>query len=205
MKIKEVSSLTGLTQKTIRFYESAGLIAPNSEQINGRSFRDYSEADIARLREISVLRKARFSIEEIKTMQESPEQLPDIFHSYHARIRQERSELEQLSAVLDTISEDALTCKSDLVQELQKGTQTMNLPFVDIHPNFKYLDLLEEKLGRKDQKRAAKRAAMQRTAAMTQGATLVQVQTRPGVRDGSMPGTSVLMTMRLLDDSKRED
>ena len=40
MKIKEVSEKTGLTKKTIRFYEEEGLIQPEKTYYNGRTYRD---------------------------------------------------------------------------------------------------------------------------------------------------------------------
>ena len=64
-------------------------------------------------------------------------------------------------------------------------------------------DELEEKLGRKDADKKRRKADWQQTVAMTQASTLVQCHTKPGVRDGSMPGASVLMTMRMLDDEKK--
>lgn len=202
MKIKAVSERTGLTQKTIRFYESVGLIEPKAENINGRAFRDYSEADIAQLKEIAVLRRARFSIEEILYMQEEPQALQEIFSDYYHRMKQEKAEMEQLVSVLDSISTHSLTSKEALVDEITAATEELSLPAMDVRPHFKYLDLLEEKLDRKDAKKQKKKADLKRTAAMTQGGSLVQLQTKSGVRDGSMPGASVLMTMRMLDDSK---
>lgn len=200
MKIKEVSAITGLTQKTIRFYESAGLISPRTEDLNGRAFRDYSETDIEHLKEIAVLRKARFSIEEIKQMQTEPQAVQEIFACYHNRMQQEKNELDKLLLVLDSISSHTFESKSELVNEILDVTDELTLPFIDIHPNFKYIDMLEEKLKIKENKNRDKKARLNHTVAMTQGASLAQYQTRPGVRDGSMPGASVIMTMRLLDD-----
>ena len=73
-----------------------------------------------------------------------------------------------------------------------------------MHPHFRYIDELEEKLGRKDADKKRRKADWQQTVAMTQASTLVQCHTKPGVRDGSMPGASVLMTMRMLDDEKKQ-
>ena len=66
MKIKELSEITGLTKRTIRFYEDAGLIHPEKSNRNGRDFREYSQQDAELLREVIVLRKARFTIDEIR-------------------------------------------------------------------------------------------------------------------------------------------
>ncbi len=146
MKIKAVSQQTGLTQKTIRFYESVGLITPNAKTINGRAFRDYSEADIAQLKEIAVLRKARFSIEEILHMQEDPQAVQEIFSDYYSRMKQEMSEMKQLVSVLDSISTHPLPSKEALVNEITTVTEKLSLPAIDVRPHFRYLDLLEEKL-----------------------------------------------------------
>ena len=40
MKIKAVSEKTGLTKKTIRFYEKEGLIHPEKTYYNGRAYWD---------------------------------------------------------------------------------------------------------------------------------------------------------------------
>lgn len=199
MKIKEVSNITGLTQKTIRFYESAGLIEPETETCNGRVFRTYSQADIESLKEIAVLRKARFSIEEIKQMQAGSDELQTIFSDYYQRMQQEKQELEKLVSVLDSVSNHKFATKTELVQEIQTVAEEMSLPRMDVHPSFRYIDMMEEKLNLKEVQKSRK-GQQKHTAALTQGASMVQYQTKPGIRDGSMSGTSVLLTMRMLDN-----
>lgn len=201
MKIKEVSSITGLTQKTIRFYEEAGLIAPATETCNGRVFRTYSEGDVADLNEIAVLRKARFSIEEIRQMQEGSEELGKTFSVYYQRMQQEKLELEKLVAVLDSVSNHNFTSKSELVQEIKGATAELSLPRADVHPSFRYIDIMEEKLNRKGRGRKKKKAKKQ-DLALNCGASAMMYHTKPGVRDGSSSGTSVLLTMRMLDDDE---
>ena len=68
MKIKEVSQKTGLSKKTIRFYEEEGLIEPEKTYQNGRAYRTYTQAHIQTLNDVALLRRARFSVEEIKTI-----------------------------------------------------------------------------------------------------------------------------------------
>lgn len=77
MQIKEVCERTNLSRRTIRYYEEEGLISPETETRNGRTYRNYSEADIEELLIIASLRKAWFSIEEIKTMRKEPERIPE--------------------------------------------------------------------------------------------------------------------------------
>ena len=66
MKIKELSNLLNVSQKTIRYYEGCGFIMPLTQNKSGRIFRDYDEAAITQLKTIIGLRKLRFSIDEIK-------------------------------------------------------------------------------------------------------------------------------------------
>ncbi len=66
MKIKDVEKLTGLTAKSIRYYESKNLIIVARNEEN--SYRDYTEADVSRLRWIKMFRYLDFSIEEIENL-----------------------------------------------------------------------------------------------------------------------------------------
>ncbi len=63
MKIKDVEKLTGLTAKSIRYYESKGLLEVGRNEEN--SYREYSEEHVIRLRKIKLFRYLDFSIEEI--------------------------------------------------------------------------------------------------------------------------------------------
>lgn len=69
MLIREVCEKCGLTKKTIEYYESKNLISP---EILENKYRDYSEADICVLKEISLLRKCGISIADIKEILNSP-------------------------------------------------------------------------------------------------------------------------------------
>ena len=143
MKIKEVSEKTGLTKKTIRFYEEEGLIQPEKTYYNGRTYRDYTQTHVDALKEIAVLRRARFSVEEIKAISSAPEEIPAVFDSYCQRLRQEQQALAQVLAVVDTIASDTLTSKQALVAQIEPDTRNTALPAADIHPHFRYLDTLE--------------------------------------------------------------
>ncbi|MFI3169153.1 MAG: MerR family transcriptional regulator [Faecalibacterium sp.] len=68
MKINEIEAAVGISKKNIRFYEEAGLLHPRRNTENG--YRDYCEADIARLQQIKLLRKLDVPLAEIKAMLE---------------------------------------------------------------------------------------------------------------------------------------
>ncbi|HEY0043489.1 MAG TPA: Cu(I)-responsive transcriptional regulator [Allosphingosinicella sp.] len=66
MNIGDASGATGISQRMIRYYEKIGLIPAAARRDSG--YRDYSEADVARLRFIANARDLGFPIEEIGTL-----------------------------------------------------------------------------------------------------------------------------------------
>lgn len=72
MKIKEVMTETELTDRAIRLYIDEGLVSPSfSENYRGRKSYDFSQGDITALKNIATLRKAGFSIAEIKALKKA--------------------------------------------------------------------------------------------------------------------------------------
>tara|TARA_B100000927_G_C16372879_1_gene432251 strand:- start:68 stop:457 length:390 start_codon:yes stop_codon:yes gene_type:complete len=66
MNIGKAAKLSGLTVKTVRYYSDIGLIRPNVNEING--YRDFSEADLAKLQFLAKARKFNFSLDECKEL-----------------------------------------------------------------------------------------------------------------------------------------
>ena len=64
MQIGEVAEQTGLSLRTIRYYEEVGLVTPSARTTGG--FRLYSETDVARLRLVRRMKPLEFSLEEMK-------------------------------------------------------------------------------------------------------------------------------------------
>src|SRR5437588_10464672 len=65
--IEQVASRTGLTKRTLRYYEEVGLLPPTGRTEG--NYRRYSEADIQRLEGIKNLRDLLgFSLADIRTL-----------------------------------------------------------------------------------------------------------------------------------------
>lgn len=72
LQIGEVAERTGVTQRTLRFYEEKGLLKPPTRMEGG--FRLYSEEDVRRVQRIRRLRELLgFTLAEIKEMVEADE------------------------------------------------------------------------------------------------------------------------------------
>lgn len=65
MFIKNVRERCNITKKALDYYEAKGLISP---KVLDNGYRDYSEEDVATVKEISVLRQCGISIPEIKVI-----------------------------------------------------------------------------------------------------------------------------------------
>ncbi|MCL3861846.1 MerR family transcriptional regulator [Actinotalea sp. K2] len=65
-QIGEVADRTGLSLRTIRYYEEVGLVTPSSRSQGG--FRLYSEPDIARLELVKRMKPLDFSLEEMRDL-----------------------------------------------------------------------------------------------------------------------------------------
>lgn len=96
LQIGEVAERTGVTQRTLRFYEEKGLLTPPSRLEGG--FRLYSEDDIRRVEQIKKLQTLlNLSLAEIKEMVEAEEVKTQIRAEYRrdAAVTERRAKLRQ--------------------------------------------------------------------------------------------------------------
>ncbi len=66
LQIGQVADRTGLSLRTIRFYEEHGLVRPTSRSDGG--FRLYSDDDVARLEVIKRMKPLGFRLEEMQEL-----------------------------------------------------------------------------------------------------------------------------------------
>ncbi len=66
MNIGKASKFSGLTAKTLRYYDQIGLVKPYQNKFT--SYREYSEDDILKLKFVANARKFDFSLEECREL-----------------------------------------------------------------------------------------------------------------------------------------
>ena len=64
MRIGDLTEQAGVTPRTVRYYESIGLLPPGEREGNGQHY--YGEETLARLRKIDQLKKLGLSLDEIR-------------------------------------------------------------------------------------------------------------------------------------------
>lgn len=94
MKINEAEELLGISKANIRFYEKQGLLTPSRTE---NRYRDYSDADIDRLRQIIILRKLGVSVQDIGKILSG--ELP-LQEAMTANIASLEEQIEQLTGAL---------------------------------------------------------------------------------------------------------
>lgn len=114
LRIGEFAKRAGVTPRTVRYYESLGLLGPSERE--GSGFRYYTEAELARLQKINALKDLGLSLEEIATV------IPLYFED-PTGVRGKRKVLEILQAHLQETEDkiDALQqFRSDLKANIDR-------------------------------------------------------------------------------------
>ena len=127
MKIKSVCELTGLTDRTIRYYIEEKLIFPQyTENYLGRRSYDFSQKNVKDLKDIAVLRKFDFTLDEIKFIIDHGEVGGKIISGVKARTETSISDGQKKLSVLLKISTEKTYTMAELAEELSK--EALSLP-----------------------------------------------------------------------------
>jgi len=140
VRIKEVSQITGLTEKTIRFYEEKQLIQPEQTEINGRIFRSYTEQNIAQLNLVAVLRKLDFAISDILSMQDDPGSISEILKGYQEKTAADLAFKADVMEKLKEVEYSAVSSVWDLGEYLKGIAEDRPLPAADVELQFYRID-----------------------------------------------------------------
>ena len=117
MKIGELARATGLSTKTIRFYEAEGLI-PNPPRTDS-GYRTYAELDVARLAFILKAKRLGLSLDEVKgILQLHDWSEPTCLHV--------RSLLEEKVGQIETAIQDLLSFKEELESLRDQATSLVD-------------------------------------------------------------------------------
>ncbi len=133
MKIKEVIAKTNLTDRAIRLYIENELITPScSENYSGRKNIEFSEEDAEKLKSIAILRKAGFSISEIKQLQEEGETSREIISQFIDKIEKRvESDMAILNCLKTLVGQEEITFY-DVCNSLNTPTAEKNVPKEDL-------------------------------------------------------------------------
>jgi DNA-binding transcriptional MerR regulator len=115
LKINEVAKLTGVTVRTLHYYDEIGLLRPS--EITDTGYRLYDEQALERLQQILFFRELDFPLSEIKAIMQNPNfDKTEALSKHRALLIKKRDRLDGLI---------------DLVNNTIKGEKTMSFQEFD--------------------------------------------------------------------------
>ena len=108
--VKEVSSLAGVSIRTLRYYDELGLLKPTA--VTEAGYRLYSDKDLERLQEIIFFKEMELPLEKIKRLLEDPSI--------------DRQELLMMQQAILEKKRNRLNGIIELIQDVRKGVNTMS-------------------------------------------------------------------------------
>lgn len=130
--VKDVSKLTGVSVRTLHYYDAIGLLTPT--KVTDAGYRMYDDTALSRLQSILLFRELQFSLKEIKEFLDSPD------FNQEETIAQQIKLLElQYKHIGELIS---------FAREIQtKGVKTMNFEVFDANEIEQYKAEVKSKWG----------------------------------------------------------
>ena len=126
MKIGELAKQTGLSIRTLHYYDEIGLLCPSHRTEVG--YRLYSNRDIIRLQQIVSLRQLGFSLREISECLKNPDfSFQQTIDLHRARVKEQMNLSRTLLKRLDVISTELETKRSVAVDNLIQVMETISM------------------------------------------------------------------------------
>ena len=132
MKIKEVITKTGLTDRAIRLYIENGLVTPeNQKSYNGRNNYNFTQADVECFDQIALLRKADFSLEQIKTLKSGGESAKEVLVAYLTAKQESVITGQKIVEALKDFSAEEIVTMESICAKIKESLENAPLPDAD--------------------------------------------------------------------------
>ena len=150
--VKEVSDLTGISVRTLHYYDQIGLLHP--EEVTDSGYRLYGAAQLQRLQQILFLKELRFPLKEIEQILNRPDFEPRTVLQNHQKLL--------------ILQRDRLNALIDHVEQIMKGECTMSFTAFDQKPieeaREKYASEVQERWGNSSAYSQSEEKAKKRTS-----------------------------------------
>lgn len=112
MRIGEVAEHTGLSISNIRFYEKKGLLKPVRDPQS--SYREYTEDDVCRLKQILLYRKMDLPIELVREILEEDAPLNPILDNQIAELKKKKEILQASIDLCEEVLKNDISTEADI-------------------------------------------------------------------------------------------
>lgn len=134
MKINDVEQILGITKANIRFYEKEGLLTPGRTE-NG--YRDYTESDVTRLKEIVIYRKLSIPVQQIADILDGVISLQDALDVNITALNEEIEKLNGSLALCQQLkAEDANVLDTERYWDIIQGKEQEGFRFQSLTKDY---------------------------------------------------------------------
>ncbi|MFT8351365.1 MerR family transcriptional regulator [Clostridium saccharoperbutylacetonicum] len=103
--VNEVTKLSGVSRRTLRYYDEIGLLYPSAVKESG--YRQYDDESLRRLWHILFYKELGLSLDDIRSLLDSPKELEKVLLKQHKQILLEKqSQLQKMTLSIDRILND---------------------------------------------------------------------------------------------------
>ncbi|KYF77775.1 MerR family transcriptional regulator [Sorangium cellulosum] len=126
LKVGDLAKQTGLSVRTLHYYEEIGLLSPSHRTASGH--RMYSAGDVARLQQIKSLRELGFSLEQITGCLDGPGFSPlETIELHLARLREQIALEQKLCTRLEGLASVLRAGEDVSVEQLLQTIEVMTM------------------------------------------------------------------------------
>ena len=140
--IKELVEMSGVSARTLRYYEEIGFFRPNRS--NENNYRIYGEKEVDILQDILFFRELGFSLKEItKILQSDNYDRTSIMKDHLTRLREKKEKIDML---IDNVEKTILATKGEYIMGDKEKFEGFKRKLVEEN-ELKYGEEIREKYG----------------------------------------------------------
>lgn len=103
--VNEVSKLSGISRRTLQYYDEIGLLPPSAVKESG--YRQYDDGSLRRLWSILFYKELGISLDDIKLLLENPKEMEiEILRQHKQILLEKQSQLQNMILSVDSILND---------------------------------------------------------------------------------------------------
>lgn len=117
MHVNDICKQTGLTKKAVAYYQLKGLVAP---KVNANGYREYSDSDLSRLKEIALFRKLDLNVDEIRRILDSKDKnhtLASLKQAKGVQIKAKLNRLDLLGQLIDGVGVNEIADRLNILDQ----------------------------------------------------------------------------------------
>lgn len=98
--VGQLAKMTGITIRTLHYYDEKGLLSPAHKDEHGHRF--YDTSSIVTLQQINMFKYLGYTLKDIQTMLQQPKPLVETLQQQYEALLEKRTQLDQTIATMET-------------------------------------------------------------------------------------------------------